>query len=158
MAADMRHINDLIVIDRWEINNLNYALELNQPDDVYADISRINTSAGESYAIELWCDVSGRGEGTLFETGRSDRTRLRLRYDADMNLVLDYGEKSQIVAGKEDFPEYYSWHHLAFNVVRGQAASFYYNGQRTAVISEQDVRLPTSISASTPPMSIPVAW
>ena len=139
VAADMRRINDLIVIDRWEINNLNYALELNQPDDVYADISRINTSAGESYAIELWCDVSGRGEGTLFETGRSDRTRLRLRYDADMNLVLDYGEKSQIVAGKEDFPEYYSWHHLAFNVVRGQAASFYYNGQRTAVISEQDV-------------------
>ena len=139
VAADMRHINDLNVYDRWEINNVNYSLSLNQSDEVYADISRISTSAGDSYAIELWCNISSINEGTLFETGRSDLTRLRLRYDSEMNLILDYGEKSQVVASNEDFPDHYLWHHLAFNVVRGQAASFYYNGQRTAVLSEYDV-------------------
>ena len=36
VAADMRHINDLIVNDRWEINNVNYSLNINQTDDVYA--------------------------------------------------------------------------------------------------------------------------
>ena len=139
VAADMRHINDLMVNDRWEINNVNYSLDLKNANDVYADISRINTSAGESYAIELWCDILAKNEGILFETGRSDLTRLRLRYDSAMNLVLDYGVKSQVVASNEDFPNHGNWHHLAFNVVRGQAASFYYNGKRTAVISEQDV-------------------
>ena len=139
VASDSRHINDLEVNDRWEIHNVNYSLSIADSDDVYADISRIGTSIGESYAIELWCNILNKNEGTLFETGRSDLSRLRLRYDADMNLVLDYGEKSQIVASHEDFPDYGNWHHLALNVVRGQAASFYYNSHRTAVISEQDV-------------------
>ena len=56
-----------------------------------------------------------------------------------MNLVLDYGKKSQVVANHNDFPLHSAWHHMALNVVRGQAASFYYNGQRTAVIAEVDM-------------------
>lgn len=31
------------------------------------------------------------------------------------------------------------WHHFALNVVRGQAASFYLDGARTAVIAESDM-------------------
>ena len=141
LAADSRHINDLIVNDRWDINNVNYSLALNRTDDASIDISRINTSAGDSYAIECWLRSSSYmdGESMVFETGSTDRTRLRLRQDAEMNLVLDYGTKSQVVASHEDFPRPNDWHHVALNVVRGQAASFYYNGRRTAVISEQDV-------------------
>ena len=138
VAADSRHTHDFEVSDRWEINNVNYSLNLSETGGAAADFTRINTSFGDSYAIELW-NTSYQQAGTLFETGTTPATTLRLRYDDSMNIWLDYGEKSHLVATCDDFPNYYNWHHLALNVVRGQAASFYYNGQRTAVIAEADV-------------------
>jgi hypothetical protein len=138
VAADMRHTHDFIVNNRWEIAGVNFALKLDEAEGATADISRINTSVGDSYAIELWT-LAFKKACTLFETGSVAENKLCLRYDEDMNLWLDYGERSQMVASAEDFPNSYSWHHLALNVVRGQAASFYYDGQRTAVIAERDV-------------------
>ena len=138
VAADSRHTHDFEVYDRWELSNKNYSYGTDSSSGVTADISRINTSAGDSYAIELWANTYS-GAGTLFETGSNASNKLCLRYDDEMNTVLDYGEKSQVVASHADFPQHDSWHHLALNVVRGQAASFYYNGQRTAVIAEVDM-------------------
>ena len=138
VAADSRQTHNFSVTDRWEINNTNYSLSLSETGGITADISRINTSLGDSYAIELWNTNSSKSS-TIFETGTTPRNRLRLRRDESMDLWLDYGENSHMVAKYEDFPAPSSWHHLAFNVVRGQAASFYYNGIRTAVITEADV-------------------
>ena len=140
IAVDTRHTHDFIVNDRWEINNVNYAMGLDLEEDEYveADISRINTSRGDSYAIELW-NLCFKQPCTVLETGTTAANKLRVRYDDSMNLWLDYGEKSHMVASHDDFPNHGTWHHLALNVVRGQAASFYYNGQRTAVIAEADI-------------------
>ncbi len=138
VAADSRHTHDFEVNDRWELSNVNYSFDTSMAGGLTADISRINTSAGDSYAIELWAETYSQA-ATLFETGSNASNKLCLRYDDDMNLWLDYGEKSQVVASHNDFPHHSSWHHMALNVVRGQAASFYYNGQRTAVIGEVDM-------------------
>ncbi len=138
VAADSRHTHDFEVNDRWQLSNVNYSLDTSSLGELTADISRINTSVSDSYAIELWASIHNHA-ATLFETGSNASNRICLRYDDDMNLVLDYGEKSQVVASHNDFPLYNSWHHMALNVVRGQAASFYYNGQRTAVIAEVEM-------------------
>ena len=138
VAADQRHTHDFEVYDRWELSNVNYSFNTSFAGELTADISRINTSAGDSYAIELWAQTY-RNAATLFETCSNASNKLSLRYDDDMNLWLDYGGKSQVVANHNDFPLHGSWHHMALNVVRGQAASFYYNGQRTAVIAEVDM-------------------
>ena len=138
VAADLRHTNDFVVYNRWELSNVNYSFDTSSSGGLTADIARINTSAGDSYAIEMWVNTFS-GAGTLFEAGSNASNKLCLRYDADMNLMLDYGDKSQVVASHDDFPNHDSWHHVALNVVRGQAASFYYNGQRTAVIAELDM-------------------
>lgn len=138
VAADSRHTHDFMVNDRWELSNENYCIDANKAEGASADISRINTSPGDSYAIELWA-LAHNGACTLLETGSVASNKICLRYDANMNLLLDYGEKSQVVASHNDFPSHSTWHHLALNVVRGQAASFYYNGRRTAVIAEVDM-------------------
>ncbi len=138
LAADTRHTHDFVVYDRWELSNTNYCYKTNQENGLEADITRINTSVADSYAIELWHNSYNNG-ATVFETGSKESNRIHLHYDADMNLVLDYGEKSQVVASHADFPNHSAWHHLALNVVRGQAASFYYNGNRTAVMAEADM-------------------
>ena len=138
VAADSRHSHDFSVNNRWEINNVNYSLNVTDTGGVAADISRINTSQSDSYAIELW-NLSFQQAGTLFETGSTPSTTLRLRYDDSMDLWLDYGDKSHMVVSCDNFPNYNNWHHLALNVVRGQAASFYYDGQRTAVMAEVDL-------------------
>jgi len=138
VAADSRHTHDFEVTDRWELSNVNYSFDTTSSGGLTADISRINTSAGDSYAIEFWASTY-KNAVTLFETGSNASNKICLRYDDEMNLLLDYGEKSQVVASHNDFPLYNSWHHMALNVVRGQAASFYYNGQRTAVIAEVDM-------------------
>ncbi len=66
--------------------------------------------------------------------------KLCLHEDTMHNFVLDYGTKSRIIASRADFPELTTgWHHFALNVVRGQAASFYVDGARTAVFAEADV-------------------
>ena len=138
VAADSRHTHDFEVTDRWELSNVNYSFDTTSSGGLTADISRINTSAGDSYAIEFWA-FTYKNAVTLFETGSNASNKICLRYDDEMNLLLDYGEKSQVVASHNDFPLHDSWHHMALNVVRGQAASFYYNGQRTAVIAEVDM-------------------
>ena len=138
LAADQRHTHDLEVYDRWELSNVNYSFDTYSSGGLTADISRINTSVGDSYAIELWAYTRNQN-ATLFETGSNESNKICLRYDDVMNLVLDYGKKSQVVANHNDFPLHDAWHHMALNVVRGQSASFYYNGHRTAVIAEVDM-------------------
>ena len=141
IIADQRHTHDITLQDTWSIENTNYMLHIEADETAEADITRINTSRGDSYAIELWAQMNTQPERetTIFETGSVPQNRLRLYYDATNNLHLDYGEKSTTVASIEDFPNLERANHLALNVVRGQAASFYINGQRTAVIAEADM-------------------
>ena len=141
IIADQRHTHDITLQDTWSIENTNYMLHIEADETAEADITRINTSRGDSYAIELWAQMNTQPEreATIFETGSVPQNRLRLYYDATNNLHLDYGEKSTTVASIEDFPNLERANHLALNVVRGQAASFYINGQRTAVIAEADM-------------------
>ena len=147
-AADSRHTHDFSVNDSWQLQNLNYALRIDSPEGVQADITRINTSRGDSYAIELWYSPSLSNAEMVFETATPtvdgdllpQSAKLRLGFDEQRNLTLAYGAKQQTVASRADFPDLSSgWHHIALNVVRGQAASFYLDGQRTAVIAEADV-------------------
>ena len=135
LAEDSRHTHDFIVPESWDISNTNYALRVDTAAGAQVDISRINTTLNDSYVIELWYDPSVMGSDTIFETNG-----LCLRFDGTRKIVLDYGNKSHTVVTYEDFPEMLnSWHHYALNVVRGQAASFYFNGHRSAVIAEADV-------------------
>ena len=135
IATDARHTHDFKVPASWDILNTNYALRIDSTTGAQFDISRINTGMNDSYAVEMWYMPAGIGADTVFEM-----QGLCLRYDTLHNLVLDYGKKSQTVAAYADFPEVHTgWHHLALNVVRGQAASFYLDGKRTAVIAEADV-------------------
>ena len=145
VAADARHTHDFMVDGQWEINNQNFAFGLNHITDasgIVANIARINTYREESYAIELWHKAAAVAGSTadegIFEAGAGTSGRLSLHYDAQKNIVLDYGTKSQTVASAEA-AAYGDWHHLALNVVRGQSAIFYCDGKRTAVISEGDV-------------------
>ena len=140
VAADARHTHDFAVYDSWTLNNRNYSLRINKPEGAQADITRVGTGQGDSYAIEMWYNKSGAKDEVVFETNASaEESKLRLRYDSVQSIVLDYGKKSMVVARHEDFPDLRRWHHVALNVVRGQAASFYLDGQRTAVIAERDV-------------------
>ena len=140
VAADTRHTHDFTVYDSWTLNNRNYSLRINKPEGAQADITRLATGWSDSYAIELWYNKSGAKDEVVFETNASaEESKLRLRYDSVQSIVLDYGKKSMVVASHEDFPDLRRWHHVALNVVRGQAASFYLDGQRTAVIAERDV-------------------
>jgi hypothetical protein len=135
IAADTRHTHDFKVPASWDILNTNYALRIDSTAGAQFDISRINTGMNDSYAVEMWYSPSSISHDTVFET-----QGLCLRYDSLHNLVLDYGKKSQTVAAYTDSLEVRTgWHHMALNVVRGQAASFYLDGQRTAVIAEADV-------------------
>ena len=135
VAADTRHTHDFEVLNTWEIFNTNYALRIDSTVGAQFDISRINTDMNDSYAIELWYSPAGTDHDTVFET-----EGLCLHYDSLHNLVLDHGTKSRTVAAHADFTDMnVNWHHMALNVVRGQAASFYLDGKRTAVIAEADV-------------------
>ena len=143
VIADARHTHDFDVVNTWLIDNRNYAVRFLTSEGMTADISRLATGIGDSYAIEMWAYPEKITEGaTLFETGTNPYNRLRLYYDADKNLWLEYGEKKQMVADDNelstlDFEG--GWSHIALNVVRGQSASFYFNGHRTTVISETDM-------------------
>ena len=142
VATDTRHTHDFVVNNSWLLDNKNYALRLDDEEGVEADISRINTGQGDSYAIELWVHPAGTnasGEQTVFETGSNDSNRLRLYINQQQDWMLRYGGMEQVVASNADFADKQTWNHVALNVVRGQAASFYFNGQRTAVIAERDV-------------------
>ena len=148
VAADARRTHNFVVHDSWDFLNTNYALCTDSISGARADISLVNTRRNDSYAIEMWCSVSAVKNDTIFETATPtvdgdllpQSEKLRLRRDSSHNLVLDYGTKSQTVAAFSDFPEMsVGWHHIALNVVRGQNASFYLDGARTAVIAERDV-------------------
>lgn len=147
IAYDMRHTHDFIVSDAWQIDNTNYGLSFSEAEYVQADITRANTSRGDSYAIEFWYESKTQNGEVVFETCTptiegdklSPNAKLRLRYDDEQNLVLDYGTKSQTVATCDMIYHAKEWQHIALNVVRGQSAGFYYNGQRTAVIAENDM-------------------
>ena len=147
VAADTRHTHDFTVDDSWMLENKNYSLRIDDKDGAQADISTITTTRGDSYAIEMWYHNNGDKDEVVFETAiptvagdlLDKESKLCLRLDSVKNVVLDYGLKSQIVANHKDFPNLRRWHHYALNVVRGQAASFYLDGQRTAVIAEADM-------------------
>ena len=142
VANDTRHTHDFIVNNTWRLDNENYAMRLDKEMGVEADISRINTSTGDSYAIEMWINPTGIGkqnEQTIFQTGTTPSNQLRLYINQQKDWMLRYGKNEQVVVSGTDFPNVQGWNHIALNVVRGQAASFYFNGQRTAVITERDV-------------------
>ena len=147
VAADTRHTHDFTVDDSWVLKNKNYSLRIDDKNGAQADITRITTGQGDSYAIEMWYHNNGDKNEVVFETATPTvegdllamESKVRVRLDSLKNLVLDYGKKSQIVASHTDFPNLMNWHHYALNVVRGQAASFYLDGQRTAVVAEADV-------------------
>ncbi len=141
MAADMRHTHNFIVPDSWKLENVNYALHTGDTEGATANISNAATTHGDSYAIEMWYK---RGNVPEAATNQDQEVvfqmdGLQLSYNEEKDLVLKYGNKTQKVASHEDFPNDTEWRHMALNVVRGQAASFYLNGQRTAVIAEADV-------------------
>ena len=147
VAADTRRTHSFTGKDAWDILSKNLSARMDSTAGMQADISHITTGFNDSYAIELWYYPT-IGTDTVFETAvpsvagdlQAKSEKLCLRYDTAQNLVLDYGLKSRIVASHTDFPEIvYYWHHFALNVVRGQAASFYVDGKRTAVIAEADV-------------------
>ena len=147
-AADTRHTHDFSIPGQWNLENTNYSIRIDSNEGARIDIARLDTSPGDSYAIELWHDMAlMAAEQVVFETATPtvdgdllpQTAKLRLHYDAEKNLVLDHGTKSDIVASVQDFPDPSGWRHLALNVVRGQAASFYIDGQRTAVIAETDL-------------------
>ena len=141
VAADTRHTHDFRVNNSWLLDNTNYALRLDGEEGVEADISRINTGLGDSYAIEMWVNPADgdNEEQIIFKTGSKDSNRLQLHINQQQDWVLRYGDEEQVVVSKRDFPDVFGWNHVALNVVRGQAASFYFNGQRTAVVAERDV-------------------
>lgn len=140
VAADLRRTHNFVVPNSWKLENVNYALHIKDKEGAKANISDLNTTRGDSYAIEMWYKRDNTHDGStpavqvVFKTDS-----LQLNYDEQKNLVLEYGKKKQTVASHEDFPEDNVWRHMALNVVRGQAASFYLDGQRTAVIAEADV-------------------
>lgn len=143
VAADSRHTHDFQVNRNWVINNTNLAFGLENVKDaagVNVNIGQINTYIDESYAIELWHlgKAAGESEEYIFEAGSKDAYRLNLHYDAQSNIVLDYGTKSVTVATPE-VAKTGQWHHLALNVVRGQSVGFYVDGRRTAVIAEREM-------------------
>ena len=139
VAADSRHTHDFMVNNAWFLDNTNYELRLDDGEGVQTDISQINTSLGDSYAIEMWMHqgFSNNDEQTIFETGSNDNYRLQLFANSDNDLVLRYGNEEQVVVSREYNSTY--WAHVALNVVRGQTASFYFNGQRTATINEREI-------------------
>ena len=143
VAADSRHSHDFQVNRNWLINNTNFAFGLENVKDatgVSVNIGHINTYIDESYAIELWnlSNAASEGEEGIFEAGSKDAYRLNLHYDAEKNIVLDYGTKSLTLATRE-VAKPGEWHHLALNVVRGQSVGFYVDGKRTAVIAEREM-------------------
>lgn len=134
VAEDSRHTHDFIVTDTWDIANTNYSLRLDYMTGAQVDISRINTTLNDSYVIELWYEHYSLDNDTIWETDG-----MRLRYEG-RRIVLEYGNKSHTVVSYDDFSDMTSgWHHFALNVVRGQAASFYFDGHRTAVMAEADM-------------------
>ncbi len=147
IAADARHTHDFIVPEAWNIDRMNEMMTVTGNEGAKADISRIVTGAGDSYAIELWYRSSAKKGEVVWETATptvdgdklAPTSKLRLRYDDKRNLVLRYGTDSVTVAVQKELPTADAWHHYALNVVRGQAASFYVDGKRTAVIAETAV-------------------
>ena len=147
IAADARHTHDFIVPEAWNIDRMNQKMSVTGNEGAKADISRIVTGAGDSYAIELWYRSSAHKDEVVWETATptvdgdklAPTSKLRLRYDDKRNLVLRYGADSVTVAVQKELPTADAWHHYALNVVRGQAASFYIDGKRTAVIAETAV-------------------
>ena len=147
IAADARHTHDFIVPEAWNIDRMNQKMSVTGNEGAKADISRIVTGAGDSYAIELWYRSSAHKDEVVWETATptvdgdklAPTSKLRLRYDDKRNLVLRYGTDSVTVAVQKELPTADAWHHFALNVVRGQAASFYVDGKRTGVIAETAV-------------------
>ena len=143
VAHDLRHTHDFITNNLWSVAYDNYSLNIKDGKGAEANISEICTYPDQSYAIELWAQPSATfgqsGEQTIFETDCNEADKLKLYYNSNKELVLQYADNQNVVANSQDFESFDTWHHMALNVVRGQAASFYYDGQRTAVITEGDV-------------------
>jgi hypothetical protein len=141
VAADARHTHDINVVGNWYIEGINFGLHFNDKLGAQANISTINTSRDESYAIEMWYKPSAETEqdAQIFQTGVWGRSNyLCLHYTGD-DLVIDFGDQSRVVKEGHRFLEEGTWNHVALNVVRGQSAIVYINGQRSVVVPETDV-------------------
>ena len=81
---------------------------------------------------------SDQEELTVFEVGTDDSNRIGLYYNSNYDWILRYRGNEHVVGNNASVYNT-NWSHVALNVVRGQSASFYFNGQRTAVFAEADV-------------------
>lgn len=138
VAYDTRHTHDMYVTN-WLRENKNYALTVDEKG-AEIDISQINTNMGDSYVVEMWYNSPYRPkqEQVVFEVGSDDSHRIGLYHNNKYDWVLRYCDKEYVVGNNEQIIDT-DWNHVALSVVRGQSASFYFNGQRTAVIAEADV-------------------
>ena len=143
LIADTRHTHNMETAGAWVLNNKNYALSLKNKEGVTIDITKDNTTIADSYAIEMRVepdrDAEMDDEVVVFETGSVPSNKLRLYFNKIRDLYLDYGTETKMLAHNFNFYFYGVQHHLALNVVRGQAASFYMDGERMAVLNEREM-------------------
>ena len=140
-ANDARHTHNMSVRDNWYIEGVNYGLHLADKLGANIDISTINTSRDECYAVEMWFKPSleNEADAQVFQTGVWGRSNYLCLHYTNGDLVLDYGDKSRVVnEGHLPFNQNL-WNHVALNVVRGQSAIVYLNGQRAVVVPETEV-------------------
>ena len=127
-ATDTRHTHDFIVNDSWLIDNVNYSLMLDGETPAEVDISSINTSQGDSYAVEMWVypgttlnvtvdqvhDLNGNTSLPIRWTAYVQRNTLKWTKDS-VNVIKKYGDDYSfdvIIENKGGSTEYYTLYNM----------------------------------------------